>query len=137
MPAAVDHEQPRLGLQVEGGHLRARSVVDAVVVVDLLMDEGDLVAVLLLHLLGDVGDRAADAALAEGRGREEQDHRLLAQDVREVVAVHVVGRDPGVDLGDVGDLARGRACGSTGGLLADLRHRVVADRVGRGSRLYW
>ena len=60
--------------------------------------------------------------------REEQDDGLLAQDVREVVVVHVVGRDPRVDLGDVGDLADGQRVDGRG-RLANLRRRVLADRV--------
>src|SRR3954470_13354376 len=47
---AVDREQPRLGLEVERLERRAQPLVDAVVAVDLLVDEGDPVAVLLLHL---------------------------------------------------------------------------------------
>ena len=69
-------------------------------------------------------------ALAERGGRKEQDDRLLAQDVREVVAMHVVGRDAGVDLRDVGDLAGGQRLDRRRPL-ANLWHRVVTDRIGR------
>ena len=58
-----------------GAQARVRVVVD----VDLLVDELHLVAVLGLHLQRDVGDRAADARLAELRRREQQRHRLLAE----------------------------------------------------------
>ena len=54
--------------------------------------------VLVGDLLGDVDDRAADAALAERRGGEDEDDRLLAEDFGEVDLVHLVGRHPGVDL---------------------------------------
>ena len=53
----------------------------------------------MVHLLGDVDDRTADAALAERRRRELQDHRAVrGKRVGEVDVVHVVGRHPRVDL---------------------------------------
>ena len=74
----VDHEQPRLGPQVERLQRRPQTRVRVVVRVDLLVDELDLVAVLGLELQRDVGDRAADARLAELRRREQQRDGLLA-----------------------------------------------------------
>src|SRR3954451_16674015 len=70
---AVDDERPGLGLQAPLEQLRPQALVGLVVLVDLLVDEGGLVAHLAADLLGDVDDRAADPALAErGRG-EDQD----------------------------------------------------------------
>ena len=65
-------------------------------------------AVLGLHLLGDVDDRSADAALAERGGGEEEDDGLLAENVGEVLGVHRRGRGAGVDVGDVADIVEGR-----------------------------
>src|SRR3954470_5825987 len=77
----VDHERPRLGLQPIGGELRADPLVRVVVDVDLVVDEGHVTLRLGLHLLDDVLDRTAHAALAQLRGGEDEDHRLLAKDV--------------------------------------------------------
>ena len=63
-----------------------------VVVVDLLVDELHLVAVLLLELRGDVHDRPADARLTELWSGHQQRDRLLAQDLVEADVVHVVDR---------------------------------------------
>src|SRR4051812_491627 len=60
----ADDEQPRLGLKLVGAKRRAEALLDDVVDVDLLMDELDAVAVLLLELGGDVDDRPAYARLA-------------------------------------------------------------------------
>src|SRR5438874_12002901 len=56
---AVEHEQPRLGLEVEGLELRAQSLVLVVADEDLLVDEGDAACELLLQRHEHVGDRAA------------------------------------------------------------------------------
>ena len=102
-----------------------------VVLEDLHVDEGRLVAVELLDLLGDVDDRAADAAHAELRGREEQDDRFLAEGVGVVDLVLGVGRDPGGDLGEVAaDVGGGRRVDQRG-LLADPgdTRRAADDRA--------
>ena len=88
LAGAVEHEQPRLGPEVERGHLRADALVDAVVPVDLHVDELHVVAGAGLHLLGHVHHRPAHAALAELGRREQQHHGLLAEHVGEVVVVH-------------------------------------------------
>src|SRR3954447_21637446 len=67
---AVDREKPRLGLQAERLQRRPQALADLVVAVDLLMDEGHAVAVLLLHLQRDVDDGTADSRLAQLRGVE-------------------------------------------------------------------
>ena len=89
--------------------------------------------VLVGDLLGDVDDRAADAALAEGRRGEDEHDRFLADHVGEVDLVHLVGRDPGVDLRQVAaDVGGGRGVDHRR-LLADLRDpRVLRRRPGRG-----
>ena len=85
----VDDEEPGLGGQPVLLHLRTEVLGPWLVVdVDLLVDERGCVAVLRLDLLGHVHDGAADAALAERRRGEEEDDGLLAQDVRQIVAVH-------------------------------------------------
>src|SRR5690349_6126541 len=68
----VDREQPRLGLQVERLHLGAKALIGLVADVDLLVDEGDLVAELLLQRHGDVGHRPADLRDAQLGCREQQ-----------------------------------------------------------------
>ena len=93
-----------------------------------------LVAGIALHLLGDVDDGAADPALAQRGGGEEKDDRLLPEDVREVLVVHRDRWDPGVDLGDVGDLAGGRRRDARG-VVADGGRSNSPTRLGVGNRL--
>src|SRR5690349_17265888 len=105
----VDQERPGLGFEVEGLNLGPRPLGDFVVVPDLHVDEVGLALVGVRHLLGDVDHRAADAALAERRGGEDEHDRLLADRVGEVDFVHLVGRDAGVDLRHVAaDVGGGR-----------------------------
>ena len=133
-PSRADQVGPRLGRQAERLQLGPDPLADFVVDVDLLVDEVGLRFVLVGDLLGDVDDRAADAALAEGGGGEDEDDRLLAEDFGEVDLVHLVGRHAGVDLfqvvADVGggqrlDLRRA---------FADLRHLGVFADDGEGTR---
>ena len=109
----------------------AQALVDLVFVVDLHVDEGDLVAEVTFDLLGDVHHRPADPALAKLGRREQQHHRLLAEDVGEVLVVHRVGRYARVDLGDVGDLVSGRRVDDRG-LVTRLWNGavVLADEAG-------
>src|SRR5882757_2619971 len=62
---AVDREHPRLGLEVERLHLRTQPLRGIVVGVDLLVDEDDPVAELVLELHGDFGHRPADPRVAQ------------------------------------------------------------------------
>src|SRR3954453_3547695 len=82
-PVAIDGEQPRFCLQMERPERRAQPLAYLVVAVDLLVDEGHAIAVLLLHLQLDVDDRPADARLAQLRRCEQQRDRLAADDVLE------------------------------------------------------
>src|ERR1035437_497243 len=66
--AAVDREQPWLGLQMEGLQLRAQALAGLVVHVDLLVDERHPLAELVLELHRNVGNRPADPGNAQLRG---------------------------------------------------------------------
>jgi hypothetical protein len=54
-----------------------------------------------MDLFGLIDNRPADPALAELRRDEGQDHGLLAEHFGQIVAVHVVGGNAGVDLAQV------------------------------------
>ena len=76
--------------------------MSVVVLVELHVDEVGLVVELGLHLLGDVGHRAAHAALAQrGRGEQQRHRPPSVERVGEIDLVHGVGRDTGLDLIDV------------------------------------
>ena len=123
-----DREHHRLLAQVPGRELRARPLVQVVVLVELHVDEVDLVLELRLDLLGDVGDRAADAALAQrGRG-EQQDGRAVALErVGQIDLVHGVGRDAGLDLLDVAADRLDRRRVDADRAIARPRHRAVTS----------
>ena len=132
-PGPVDHERPGLRLELPGRDRPLRGLVRVVVLVDLLVDEGDAVRGVRLGLLDDVDDRPAHAALAQRRRRERDHDRLVAEDVVEVGLQEVGrGRDPRVELrgvvADVGERARVHA----DRLLPHVgRAGRPADRVGR------
>ena len=89
----------------------------------------------LFDLLGDVDHRAADPALAELGGREEEHDRFLADDVGVVDLVLRVRRDPGRDLGHVAADVGGGGGVDQRRLLADLRDLIVrADFDARKQR---
>src|SRR5204862_136890 len=126
LAVAVDREEPGLGGYAERRGLGAQALIDAVLLVDLVVDERDVVlAVLRADLLEDVDDRAADAAGAQRRRREQQQYGLLAVDVREVRLEQTVGGR--VARGD----ARCDAADALEGRRVDLRRRVSgAGRLG-------
>ena len=134
----VDDEEPGLGGQPVLLHLRTEVLGPRLVVdVDLLVDERGCVAVLRLDLLGHVHDGAADAALAERRRGEEEDDGLLAQDVRQIVAVHrarglarVDGLDVAAHLGEGGRVHLRRGLADVGDLLVLLDDHAGVHRGG-------
>src|SRR5437868_8464246 len=127
LAAPVEHEHPRLCLQMECRELRPIALVRVVVVVDLHVDEGHALRLghRVLDLLGDVRDGPAHPALAQQRRGEQQDDRLLADHVAEVHVVHVVVRRARVDRGDVAVHRLHRGSRDQRGLLPRGGNRIM------------
>jgi hypothetical protein len=92
------------------------------------VDEGDVFSVIGLYLLRDIDHGTADAALAQLRGREQEDHRFLAQHVGEIMLVHRARGVAGVDLGEVAtDLVSGGSVDARGLVPGPRNFRELAD----------